>query len=151
MHNASVMQHNLISKSTENYAFALAPLSLSLVYQPAKDAHTYLDPTAFHTQSPPNQPHGDLIPKISPSPRLIPKVHRKRQYQNSHQERRTILIMIPRRLPIPNTPASVDINGETVDERKGGDDRESACGEEGGMGGFRAEIYYEGGHGADIN
>ena len=54
MHNASVMQHNLISKGTENYAFALAPLSLSLVYQPAKDAHYYLSPTAFHTQSPPN-------------------------------------------------------------------------------------------------
>lgn len=54
--------------------------------------------------------------------------------------------MIPRRLPIPNTPASVDINAEAVDESKDGDDREGACGKEGGAGGFRAEVYYEGGH-----
>ena len=40
MHNASVIQNNLISKSTENYACALALFPLPLVYQPAKDAHT---------------------------------------------------------------------------------------------------------------
>lgn len=59
--------------------------------------------------------------------------------------------MIPRHLPIPNTRASVDINAETVDERKDSNDGEGVGGQEGGAGKFRTEIYYEGGHGADVD
>lgn len=91
------------------------------------------------------------MPKISPPSCLIPEINHQRHDQNPHQERWAILIMIPRRLPIPDTPASVDIDDEGVGERENSDERESACGEKGSARWFGTEVDYQGGHGADVD
>jgi len=59
--------------------------------------------------------------------------------------------MIPRRLPIPNTPRAVDIDDQGVSEREDGDKGEGAGGEEGSFGGLGAEVDYEGRHGAYVD
>lgn len=60
---------------------------------------------------PPNQPRRQVLTHKPSSANLVPEIDKQRQNQYAHQDGRAKLVVIPRRFSIPDTRATVDIDG----------------------------------------